>query len=457
MLHLRDYQLDMVMRARQAFAAGNRHVILQAPTGAGKTIIAAHVAKSAADRGKRILVLAHRRELLFQLHGKITLAGLRAGLIMPGQPETNDTVQVASVQSIAKKARRYNFDFIMTDEAHHAIPGSLYSHVFEANPEAMSLGLTATPQRLDGKGLGKISGGFYDAIVPGPSPAWLIQNGYLCRYRAFSHPPPAGDLRMTGGDFNKADMEAMMDQSVLIGDAVDHYRKLADGRRAICFCVSVEHAKNTAEAFRRAGYSAIAVDGGMEKADRAAALAGLQTGKNQIITSCELISEGLDVPNVGAVILMRPTASVTLFLQAVGRGMRPKEDGSELIILDHAGNIARHGLPDQDRTWGLEGRIKKERAKLPPIRECAKCFAVFPPADHCPECGALVERAARRELETEDGTLVEVTAEALEAMRKAKRREEGRAQTLEDLLRIERERGYKSGWAYLRWNARRKK
>lgn len=467
MIVLRDYQHDLVERAGQSFKAGNKAVIVQLPTGGGKTAIGARITSGAVAKGRRTGLIAHRRELVRQLEGKMLENGLRCGLIMPGFPETHDAVQAASVQSLAPKALRYRFDMLLVDEVHHMIPGSLYSQIIDANPGIPVIGLTATPQRLDGRGLGKVSGGYFDDLIIGPSVRALTEQGYLSPYKAFSHAPPPGKWRTTGGDFNKGDLEEAMDKPRLIGDAVEHYRTLAEGQRAICFCVSVEHAHRTAEAFRAAGYRALAVDGLMDKESRAKALAGLATGAYDIITSCELISEGLDVPGVSCVILMRPTQSLTLFLQSIGRANRPfympgmpldtveqrlaaiaAGDKPCYTILDHAGNIGRLGLPDEDREWSLAGRDKKARKVLPPINECKVCFAVFAPAEKCPECGATVERAARKELEHEDGALVEVDAAAIAAARKAKQRQVGKCRTIADLQAIAVERGYKQGWVY---------
>jgi superfamily II DNA or RNA helicase len=265
---------------------------------------------------------------------------------------------------------------------------------------------------------------------------------------------------MRGGDFAKGEMAARVDKPTITGDAVQHYKRICPGKPAIAFCASVEHAKHVAAEFRAAGFRADSIDGELPDAERVRMINGLANGSVHVLTSCEIVSEGTDIPVVVAAILLRPTQSLGLYLQQVGRALRPAPGKDRAIILDHVGNCLRHGLPDEDRDWSLDGMEKNERGAAevePPVRvtQCEKCYAVYQPAPKCPHCGhqPAVALMAPKQV---DGELAEITAEQIDAMRAAKRREVGRARSLEDLQRIARERGYRPNWAHIVWNQRQK-
>jgi len=435
--------------------AGARAPLLVLPTGGGKTVVFSHVAASAAGMGRRVLVLVHRRELVRQSSAKLLDAGVEHGIIAPGHTATRDLVQVASVQTLARRlgdARYQVPDLIVVDEAHHAIAGQ-WATVLAAYPRARVLGVTATPERLDGKGLGIEAGGCFDALVLGPSVEDLIAGGFLTPSRVFA-PAKAVDLsdvRTVRGDYDPSALAEAMATPKIVGDAVEHYAKHAAGLPAILFSPSVAHAAMTAEAFRAAGWRAVAASGETPTAERDAAIAGLATGAVQVLCSCDLISEGLDVPAVGAVILLRPTKSVGLYLQQVGRGLRPAPGKSALIVLDHAGNTLRHGMPDAPRAWSLKGKPRKEKGegeKAPPARQCPECYAVHEPAPECPECGFVYE-APKRDIEHVAGDLAEVDQARMNALRTMPyKRAVGQAKTRQELEELARARGYKPGWVW---------
>ena len=255
-------------------------------------------------------------------------------------------------------------------------------------------------------------------------------------------------MRTQMGDFKKDDANDAVDRPTITGDAVAHYRKLCDGAPAVAFCVSVAHAHHVAEQFRGAGYLAESVDGSMSDEERVRILGGLDNGTVQIVCSCDIISEGTDIPKIAAAILLRPTMSEGLYLQQVGRALRVCDGKDYAVILDHVGNTKRHGMPTQDREWSLKGRKKKKRSEREEVNigiaQCDNCFAVFSPAPVCPECGEIIKETARKAPEEVGGELVEVSA----IVKKAARMEVGRARTKEDLVRIASERGYKKGWVY---------
>jgi DNA repair protein RadD len=267
------------------------------------------------------------------------------GIIAAGfEPSPAEPVQVASVQSLVGRldALVQCFDFIVIDECHHT-PAATWRAIFAKQPKAKKLGVTATPARLDGKGLGVKHGGIFDAIVCGPPIAELIEDGYLARVRCFV-PNVVVDterLRTKLGDYEMSGLAAVSDRAAITGDAVEQYRKRADHRSAIAFCVTVTHARHVAEGFRAAGYRSDCVHGDQPTPERDRLIAGLGSGEIEVLTSCEIISEGLDIPAVGAVILLRPTKSLTVYLQQIGRGMRPAPGKDALVVLDHGGTDCR--------------------------------------------------------------------------------------------------------------------
>jgi len=437
---LRPYQNTLIERARANFLVGKRSQLLVLPTGGGKTVCFSYMAGRAVDKGLRVWILAHRVELLDQISKTLTAFGVPHGMIAPGyMGDRRKPVQVASVFTLARRLDRYDApDLIIVDEAHHAISESTWGRVITAFPAAKLLGVTATPIRLSGEGLGDL----FQSMVVGPSMRDLIEQGALSPYRLFA---PAG-VDLSGvhsrmGDFVRGEIERAMDKPSITGDAVKHYQRLAPGRRAVAFCVSVEHAVHVAEQFRAAGISAQAIDGGMDRTLRASVLSEFSAGRIQVLASCDLISEGFDVPAIEAAILLRPTQSLGLYLQQVGRALRTFPGKDEAIILDHAGNVARHGLPDEDRVWSLEGAPKKkgEKKSEVPVKTCGSCFAtVHSAATHC-ACGFEFP-VVKREVEHVEGDLQEID---LATAVRQRRQEQGRAQSEADLVAIGRSRGMK--------------
>lgn len=437
---LRPYQLDLVERTREAFRA-HRRVILQLSTGGGKTVIAAHIGAGAFKKGNQMLVLTHRKEIRDQLDRAFWNAGVTCDEI-----ESDVPCHITTIGRAWNKLGSYSEpDFIFVDEFHHAVSGQ-FLKVLEAFPHAKVLGLTATPQRLDGKGLNQVA----DTMVLGPSMKWLISQGWLKQpvYYAPKELVDVAGLRKTAGDYNHGDLEKLMAKPSVTGNAVDEYRRLADGRTALAFCVTVAHADAVAKAFCEAGIPSSSVDGKLSKEERADRLARLSDGRIKVLTSCELISEGFDAPAVGAVISLRPTASLTLHMQQIGRGLRPSTD-HDCIILDHAGNCFRHGLAEEDREWSLEGKAKRNvPASMEEIHRCEKCYAVFS-GGACPQCGANRAPSAR-ELKQKEGEMQRLLEVRQRIDHKA---EERAARTLEDFQAIALKRGYAPKWAWIRWKS----
>lgn len=457
---LRPYQATAVDAIRAAYAAGKRAPLLVLPTGGGKTVTFSFVTQSATGKGRTVFLLAHRAELVKQIAGTLARFGCAHQIVAPGaivrqcQAEQfrtfgrsyvqhGATAFVCSVQTLVRRLDTVpKPDLLVVDEAHHLTQDSTWGTVVKAFPDAHILPVTATPCRLDGKGLGIGAGGFADDLIMGPTMRELIEAGALSRYRIFA-PPNALDLsgvRTRAGDYAKEQLAGAVDRPTITGDAVQHYQRLAAGRRAIVFCVSVEHAQHVAAEFMAAGITSEVLDGSMDPGHRDAAIKRFERAETLVLTSCDLVSEGFDLPAIEVAILLRPTQSLALYLQQVGRALRTFPGKTEAVILDHVGAVRTHGLPDEDREWSLEG-VKRGRRQaandnepgVDRVSTCPKCFTIHLPAPSCPTCGHVYPEKARR-VEQTDGELQELTAEAMDAMRRARRALQGSAQTVDDLV-----------------------
>lgn len=452
MVELRSYQTDLVESIRDGFRQGRKSVLAVAPTGSGKTICFSYIAQQSLSRGSRTLILVHRQELLDQTSRTLSAFDVPHGVIAAGRkPDMAQPIQLASVQSLIRRMHKIPApDLIVIDEAHHAVAGS-WRAVVDQFCNSRLLGVTATPERLDGKGLGSI----FEQMIFGPSVSDLQDAGHLSRARYYA--PTTADIsgvKTRCGDYDQSGLESVMNQSKIIGDAVENYSLYASGQTAIAFCVSIDHARNVAEAFCRAGYDAATIDGTLTSTERRSRVEALGNGELKIVTSCEIINEGFDVPIVGGAILLRPTQSLGLHLQQIGRVLRPAPGKDFAVVIDHVGNLSRHGLAHGIRNWSLEDRPKRSGNKgaTPDVRQCPECYCCHDPQDNvCPGCGHEYEKQGR-EIEVVDGRLVEFEESML-----TKRQEVGHARTYQDLLEIAKARGYKPAWAKIVWEKRKKK
>ncbi|CAB4141932.1 SSL2 DNA or RNA helicases of superfamily II [uncultured Caudovirales phage] len=442
-MQLRDYQQAAITDIRQAFTQ-HRRVLYQLPTGSGKTVIFCEIARQAVAKGKRVLVIVHRQELLRQTIAKVSAACIPWGAIAPGYSMQLDwPLQIAMVQTAARRDIG-QYDLIICDEAHHAVAGSWHA-IIETQPQAYILGVSATPCRMDGKGLSDA----FDVLLEGVTMRELIEAGYLCAPKVYAASvADVSGVRKLGGDYNRGELDAAMDKPKITGDAVAEYRKLADGKPAIVFCVSVQHAERVADMFRAEGYRAEAVDGSLPDDERKRRINGLADGSVQVLTSCDIVSEGTDIPAVECAILLRPTQSEALYLQQVGRALRPVPGKQHAVILDHAGNVFRHGMPTAAREWTLDGRPKQAKQQaVEAVRQCKQCYAVHQAA-FCPECGAKAPEKPRK-VKQVAGQLVPI--EDVERAKREAKVEVWGAKSLEELKAIAFRRGYKPGWAWHRW------
>lgn len=445
---LRPYQSEAIEEVRGAYRS-HRSVLLCLPTGAGKTYTASAIVHGAAAKRNTVWWLVHRRELAAQASQTFHSLGIPHGTVQAGHiSDPYAMVQVASIQTIARRIDKVPAPkLIVFDECHH-IGAASWDALFHAFPEAKILGLTATPWRLDGQGLGR----WFGHMVEGPTTGELIDEGSLSPFRLFApSTPDLSGVGITGGDYQRGALAKAMDRPTIVGDAIGHYRRLCPGKRAVVFAAGVENSKHIVDQFQGQGIPAEHVDGSMGSDERDAAVARFRRGETLILSNADLFGEGFDVPAIEAAILLRPTKSLSLYLQQVGRALRPADGKTEAIILDHAGNSLTHGLPDDPREWSLADREKRKRAEKGEvaIRQCEECFYVFRPAPACPQCGH-VAQVAKREIEVVEGTLEEVTE------RRSLFREQGKANSLEALIALGRQRGYKSPefWARKVWASR---
>ncbi len=459
----RRYQVEAIDLLRNHIGAGRRAPLLVMPTGSGKTVIFSEIAKKATKKGNNVLILVHRRELIKQASRKLTDIGVEHGVIAAGFKPSKKTINVASVQTLVRRLEKivWKPNLIIIDEAHHACAGS-WDKILKHWPDAIKLGVTATPMRLDGRGLAD----YFDQIVLGPLIPALVKDKYLAPHRVFA-PPFRADLskiKTRGGDYAKDQLSQVMidEAATIMGDAVEQYRKHANGLPAIAFCVDVRHANFVTDRFNKAGYRAALITGTMKMDDRDQVIDDLTTGKIQILVSIDVVSEGFDLPLVSACILLRPTKSLGLYMQQVGRILRP-QPGKTAIVLDHVRNTVTHGFIDETRDWDLNSKRKKNRGEAAPgVTVCEVCFAVYPSIERtCPVCGH--ERPSKKkELNFMAGDLVELKREALSfrsvrRKTRARHREQAKARTLADLQALGLKRGYSPGWAYMIYNSRKPK
>lgn len=457
-MKLRDYQQSCIDGLRAAFTAKHRRVLLVAPTGAGKTVMFSHLTQQLISRGNRVLLLAHRDFLLEQISGTLARFDIPHGFIAARRKrELCHLAQVAGVHTLKSRIPKIAWkpDWIICDEAHHATAGS-WDVILNAYPAARVVGVTATPQRLDGKGLGEV----FDEMVLGARVQDLMDRGFLSRVQYYSPKTVSTEgMHTRMGDYVAAEIDQAVNNRGVTGHAVDWYRKACDGAPAIAFCASIAHAENVAEGFRAAGYRWQALHSKASYAENQAAILKLGNGELHGVSSCDIISEGFDVPVVTAAILLRPTQSLGLHLQQIGRVLRPAPGKERAIVIDHVGNVAQckanvwtlnHGRAEDDREWSLEGASKKEKSER--VGRCEQCLAIISPAAKtCPECGHQKQASERKPLEQVDGDLEElpnampVSEEvAQEIQRKKAKAEQAQARTLEQLIALGKSRNYRN-------------
>ncbi len=400
-MQLYPFQQAIVDEYTKQVAAGVRRIMLVVATGGGKTVIASDIITAANAVHKKIVFIAHRNELLTQGHSKLQSFGVNAGIIKSGRdkdarPLAN--VQICGIQTLHARAIRGETmemppaDIVFIDECHH-VPAMTYQAILARYPDAIVVGLTATPCRGDGRGLGNT----FDAMVQGPQIGELIKLGYLCPLKIFA--PPAPDLKGVGvastGDYVVGDLSRKMNTQVLVGDLVEHWLRHAQRRRTVVFAVDISHSVDIVKQFQKSEVRAEHVDGATPQPERDAIIARLASGETEVVSNCGVFTEGFDLPELGCIALVRPTRSLGLFRQMIGRGLRSAPGKTDVVVLDHSGGVHRFGRPDDAIEWTLDIDKRATNAahaarlaeRHDPFCECKACGHLRMRGMACDNCG----------------------------------------------------------------------
>lgn len=454
MTTLHGYQSEIIDRARERLTTGGRRrIIVVIPTGGGKTIIAARVVLNAIAKNCTALFLVHRRELLKQAAQKLTAETIDAGIISPGfRPRPDQAVQVASISTLHARAIRSNrmslpdADLVVVDECHHATAAT-WRTLLDRYPLAYVVGLTATPCRGDGRGLG----GIFEEIVEGPDVAELVRLGHLVGTRVYAAPPPdLSGVKMLAGDYNEKQLAEKVNTVELVGDVVTHWLRFARGRRTIVYAVDVAHSVHLRDEFCRAGVAAGHIDGSTPIDERDAILKQFADGVLDVVCNCAILTEGFDCPEAACIVLARPTKSFGLYRQMVGRGLRPAEGKTECVVIDHAGITADHGFVEEPVQWTLAPDRKAHAKKANgssghverKLKDCPECGAARWQGKPCPACGWRGHKNGAG-VDFVDGELVELARDGQARAEAGIKPEE----FYRRLLWIAGERGRNPGWA----------
>ncbi len=447
---LRPYQYQDKQNIYQSWNSGNRNVLYVLPTGGGKTVVMSSII---GDFKENQVVLAHRQELVSQVSLTLASVGIEHNLIVPEkllreistlQMESFDksfinplgNITCAGVDTILRRLDKIEFKQWSRkikrwtiDEGHHVLKKNKWGKVSNAFRNATGLGVTATPTRTDGNGLGFHNDGVFNEMIIGPTMGKLISMGNLTPYRIFCVNAANFDLSNvsidSGGDFNRNKVSAAVEKSTITGDAVSHYKQYANGIRGLTFCVNIKAAKSTTDEYNKAGIPAMLVTAKTPIADRINASKLLKSGKLLQLVNVDIFGEGYDLPAVGCVSMLRPTQSLNLFMQQFGRALRPLEGKTHAIIFDHVGNVERHGLPDMPRIWSLEPKPK--RTKSTPVEELAipittcRTVGCFAPYDsklsRCPYCNSIKTVSSRTSIKQVKGDLTELHPDLIAVMK----------------------------------------
>jgi DNA repair protein RadD len=442
---LRPYQSAFIADINAAFTRVNR-VCGVMPTGAGKTVVFCQIA---ADHPGPVWILVHRVELIEQTSRKLREQNIPHGIIAPGfPPDSTQRIQLASVFTLARRDITGGAGgLVIVDECHHAVSNTWRQCIERltdlSGGSLRILGVTATPERLDGRGLSTE----FDELVLGPTTQQLIDLGYLARPIVYAPPMPPlnlDNISTRGGDYALDQLEMEISKPNITGCAVEHFRNLAPGQTAIAFCVTVAHARSVASAFRSAGILAESIDGTLSSHERARIIQGLSNNQESVLASCSLIDEGFDAPSVGAIIDLAPTRSLARFLQRCGRSLRIHPGKTHATIIDAVGNHRRHGLPHWDRPWLLTSGKRSKSGAIVALKTCPECFRTTEPRAEC-YCGYVYPLPPPpKMIEIIPGELVEVDSDLAKEHFNIQRK---RARSLTDLQRLGAVMGYHPGWA----------
>jgi len=440
LIHLRDNQIEVETGVYAEWRAGARNVIAVMPTGAGKTVL---FSKIMADQTRPSVAIAHRQELVGQISLALARNGVRHRIIGPravasacaglhlaetgrNYIDPSSPRAVAGVDTLVRRQPEpwmQQIGLWVIDECHHVLAENKWGTAAGMFPNAHGLGVTATPCRADGRGLGRHADGLMDALVVGRPMRALIDDGWLSDYRIFA---PPSDLHLesvgisAGGDFSPVPLRKAVHESRITGDVVAHYQRIAPGKLGVTFAVDVSAATEIAAAFRAAGVPSEVVSAETPDALRAHVLRKFRNRDVLQLVNVDLFGEGFDLPALEVVSMARPTQSYALYAQQFGRALRVMDGKERAIIIDHVGNVLRHGVPDAPRVWTLDRRERRSRAAsdLPPLRVCLSCTGAYDRVlAACPYCGEAWVPAERSTPAQVDGDLAELSPEALQRLR----------------------------------------
>lgn len=420
MITLRDYQLDLSDRLRAEVARipdGKRRVILQAETGSGKMVISCDLIRRCHEKGLRALFIARGREIVNQASATLWEMGVPHGIIMAGEDCPPARVFVCSKDTLWSRAVKRRCmtmpqaDLVIVDEAHESLARS-WQKILDFYSHAVLIGPTATPARPNGRGLG----GLWQAMVQCVPPSRLIAGGWIVPCRAFA--PYVPDLKGLpvgkDGDYIRQELSKLMDKAQLTGNIVRTWRELASDRPTVVYACDLQHAKHLRDEFADAGVSVEYLDGDMPADLRDGIVQRATSGQTQVVVNVLVLRQGVDIPRLSCAVLARPTRSFVFFRQAVGRVKRPFPGKADALVIDHAGAVYAHGLPDDDVEWTLspseriEDLRERKNGGRKPLR-CPKCHCMFSGTNICPNCHFELKRLPKVR-EAEPGKLIEVTA-----------------------------------------------
>ena len=445
MYKLRDYQAEIINKIQNSMLTGHRRIIVQSPPRTGKTVVMSEIARRATVKNRRVLFLIHRKEVLEQANATFKEQGVDFDLLTSGM-----------VQTLTRRVDKLDAPhIILVDEAHHVLSKS-YRRILDKFKDAYVLLFTATPVRLGREQLDQVA----DDIVLGKSIKELTAAGFLAPFRYYQ--PPAGfnqselKLSSTGDYTNKSITSAL--QSCLYGDLVSHYKRLAAGKHAVCYCHSIDAAKHAAAEFNKNGIAAAEVDGTTPRSERDELVKKFRDGAIKVMVNVNLFTEGVDLPDVDAVILARPTSSLSLYLQFAMRCLNPRR-GKVAVIIDHANNVEKFGYPDSERNWlqlvktGAKPRKNAETDNFN-IVTCETCFAVLESrtikAGTCPYCDALIKQKRPDKpvalIDLVEAARNEIASKKIDDYHQLKTVSE--LHTMKELQAYAKLHGYKKGWCY---------
>ena len=436
MIPLRDYQEELLDEVYKNLDYKRKNIMVQSPAGSGKSVTMAEVARRATEKGNRVLFIVHRKELVQQIKTTFIANDVDMNLC-----------RVRMVQTIANRIKKDNElvpNIILVDEAHHAL-AKTYTNIFEHFPKAFVFGFTATPWRMSNKGFTDV----FENLVLGKTVQWLIDNERLAPFKYYSkNLMNDNKLKTQRGEFTNDSITLALEPQIY-GNIIENYKKFADNKKTIVYTHNVESSKTVAEKFNEQGYNAIQVDGSTPNQQRELAMEMFREGKVNILVNAELYGEGVDVPDCECVILLRPTESLTLFIQQTMRAMR-YQPNKQAIIIDHVGNYARHGLPNTEHDWHghFQGSNKKTKSDNSiPIKECPECFGVVESANTiCPYCGCEFPKEEPQDLSIDESAeLEEVTEEMITLNLKTPED----CNSMKEMYQLAKQNNYKPGWAYI--------